>query len=123
MKTQELLRLLIQTPELSTVGSSDERAAFIARRIDDRTVREAGDDIGVSKSNVENLANLFQTKLTKKMTEILNRNESTWSPEFRQLHAEASEIMPYEYDFDDSEMSREDKAEAFGHRAPTFDDE
>jgi DNA-directed RNA polymerase specialized sigma24 family protein len=59
MTPQELLRMLLQAPELSMVGSSQERAAFIALRIDCRTVRDAGEAIGISKSNVQNLADLF----------------------------------------------------------------
>lgn len=116
MTPQELLRLLLKTPELSTVGSFQERAAFIALRIDCRTVRDAGQAVGISKSNVRNLADLFQAKLRKKVTEARKKGESTWSAEFRQLHEEVFELLPDDYDdggimigeFEPGEMSRED---------------
>jgi len=51
----------LQTPELSTVGSAQERAAFISFRLDRRTVREVGQAIGVSKSQVTNSSRKSQT--------------------------------------------------------------
>jgi hypothetical protein len=122
MTPHELLRMLLQAPELSTTGSSQERAAFIALRIDCRTVRDAGQAIGISKSNVQNLSNLFQAKLRKKVTEIRKRRESTWSAEFRQLHEELLELLPDDYE-DGHTMSREDRAEAMGRRNSRFDRE
>ena len=77
METPELLRMFLQVPELSTVGSPEERAAFIALRIDGRTVRQAGQAIGVSKSHVQNLANLFEVRLAKKIREIGRRGRSS----------------------------------------------
>jgi hypothetical protein len=130
MTPPELLRMLLQVPELSTVGSSQERAAFIALRIDCCTVRDAGQAIGISKSNVQNLADLFQAKLRKKVTEIRNKRESTWSAEFRQLHGELLDLLPDDYeggvtigDFQSGRMSREDRAEATGRPSPRFDDD
>ena len=52
MNSLELLKAFLQMPELSTVGTPEERAAFVALRIDGRTVREAGEVIGISKSHV-----------------------------------------------------------------------
>lgn len=38
---REQFKALMQVPELSTVGTTQERAAFAALHIDGRTVREA----------------------------------------------------------------------------------
>jgi hypothetical protein len=84
MNTRELLKAFLQVPELSTVGSAQERAAFIAIRLDGRTVREAGQATGVSKSQVTNLADLFQVKLVTRMRE-LSRQLPTCSAEYRTL--------------------------------------
>ena len=70
MITDELLKEFLNVPELSAVGSAQERAAFIAIRLEGRTVHEAGQAIGVSKSQVTNLADLFQTKLATRMMEL-----------------------------------------------------
>jgi DNA-directed RNA polymerase specialized sigma24 family protein len=79
-----LLKAFLQVPELSTVGSTQERAAFIAVRLEGRTVREAGQAVGVSKSQVTNLADLFQAKLTTRMMG-LRRNRIAVSAEYRTL--------------------------------------
>ncbi len=50
MSALELLKTFLQTPELSTVRSAQERTAFIAFHLDRRTVREVGQAIGVSKN-------------------------------------------------------------------------
>ena len=119
---QQLLKKFLQVPELSAVGSSQERAAFIALRIDGCTVREAGQAIGISKSNVKNLADLFQAKLAKKMIEIRKKAATTWSAEYRNLYQELSELMPFNDDwggpkigkFDTNGTSQEDWAEMRG---------
>ena len=115
--------MFLQAPELSTVGSPQERAAFIALRIEGRTVREAGQAIGVSKSNVANLAGLFQAKLTKRMMEM-RRGTATWSTEYRRLNTELLELMPFDDgdwlgghkvgNFDTGAASQEDWAEMRG---------
>jgi hypothetical protein len=84
MNALELLKRFLQLPELATVGSTQERAAFIALRIDRRTVREVGQDVGVSKSQVTNLADLFQEKLATRMRE-LGRKPNAGSEEYRIL--------------------------------------
>jgi hypothetical protein len=130
MTPPELLRMLLEAPELSAVGSSQERAAFIALRIDCRTVRDAGEALGISKSNVTNLAVLFMAKLSKRVIETRNKRESTWSVEFRRLHEEVLHLFPYDDeggvtigDFEPGSMSREDRAEATGRPTSRFDDE
>jgi hypothetical protein len=70
MKSRELLKAFLELPEMSSVGSLQERSAFIALRIEKRTVREAAQTIGVSKSQVPNLATLFLAKLGAKMQEL-----------------------------------------------------
>jgi hypothetical protein len=127
--TAELLRAFLQVPELSTVGSAQERAAFIAVRLDGRTVRETGDAIGVSKSQVSNLADLFQEKLAKRIIEL--RSERIAGSEqyrtlYRDLRNHLLELFEASGSDDDSEnghkvgsfspgaMSREDRAEATG---------
>lgn len=85
MNPVELLKAFLQVPELSTVGSPQERAAFIAIRLEGRTVREAGQAIGVSKSQVTNLADLFQEKLATRMME-LKRKRIAGSAEYRVLY-------------------------------------
>ncbi len=129
MTPQELLRLLLKTPELSIVGSPEERAAFIALRIDGLTVRDAGQAIGISKSHVPNLADLFQVKLRRKVIELRYQRESTLSVEFRELQEELYNLMPPEHEdhvrignYEDG-MSREDRAEATGRPYPKFDGE
>jgi hypothetical protein len=84
MNSSELLKRFLQLPELATVGSAQERTAFIALRIDGRTVRETGQTIGVSKSQVTNLADLFQEKLATRMRGLRNRR-TTGSAEYEVL--------------------------------------
>jgi hypothetical protein len=65
------------------------------------------------------------------VTEARNKQESTWSAEFRQLHEELSDLLPNDYDdggitigdFEPGGMSREDRAEATGRPSPKFDGE
>ncbi len=132
METPELLRMFLQVPELSTVGSPEERAAFIALRIDGRTVRQAGQAIGISKSHVQNLANLFEVRLAKKIREIGKTREKQWSPEYRRLYETLIAGVPRDYDdygghkvghFEPGKLSREDLSEAFGRSSPESDDE
>lgn len=125
-------------PELSSVGSAQERAAFVAIHVEGRTVRETAGALGVSKSQVANLACLFQTKVAAKIGE-LQRKHTGGSPEykaaFNALHkrlcelAEESGSSRYDYwdgkvgHFSDDGASREDLAECFGGPAPRFDEE
>lgn len=130
MNTPELVKMFLQLPELSTVGKPQERAAFIALRVDSRTVREAGRAIGISKSNVQKLADLFQEKLKKRMIEIRRKGDANCSSEYRRLRAELLELF-LEHDdwagtigsFDPHKFSREDWAEVRGGVSPRFDDE
>ena len=84
MKSRESVRALLQLPEMCMVGSAQERAAFIAFRIDGQTVREAGQAIGVSKSQVTNLATLFQDKLAARILD-LERKRLPVSKEYLEL--------------------------------------
>lgn len=124
----EQLKAFLQVPELSTVGSTQERAAFIAIRVEKQTVREAGQAIGVSKSQVANLADLFQEKLATRMME-LRRKRVLVSAEYRTLSRDLYEILAWLRsahdvdddwhkvgDFDPCRVSREDWAEATGTR-------
>lgn len=135
MFTPELLRRFLDVPELSNVGSAQERAAFVALHVEGHTVREVGQAIGVSKSQVPNLDNLFQTKLAAKIGE-LRRKRIVGSPEYkaafsalRKRLCELAEESGSGYDVWDwnarikCELSREDLAECFGRPAPRFDDE
>ena len=70
MTLVELLGAFVQVPELSSVGSAQDRAAFIAVRIEVRTVRDVGRAIGVSKSQIPNLVDRFQEKLAARMMEL-----------------------------------------------------
>jgi hypothetical protein len=79
----DLFKALLRMPELSTVGSLQERAAFTGLRIEGRMVREVGQAIGVSKSHVTNLADQFQAKLIKRMMELRRKPPSTGSAEYR----------------------------------------
>jgi hypothetical protein len=130
LDTRELLKAFLQVPELSTVGNAQERAAFIAVRLDGRTVREAGKAIGVSKSQVANLADLFQAKLATRMME-LRRKRIAVSAEYQMLYRDLYEELAWlrfvnETDdwwgrhkignFDTTKLSREDRAEAMGTR-------
>jgi hypothetical protein len=83
MDRLELLKRLLEAPEMSGVGTPEERAAFIALRIRLLTVREAAEAIGVSKSHVPNLASQLQDKLAKKMAEMRKKDPSAWSAECR----------------------------------------
>jgi hypothetical protein len=128
MNTQELLKAFLQLPELSTVGNAQERAAFTAVRLDGRTVREAGEAIGVSKSQVMNLVDLFQAKLATRMME-LRRKRIAVSAEYRVLYrglygrlCEVRDESGSDDDWDDHKVgdfspgsaSREDLAELTG---------
>src|ERR1700693_5811830 len=73
MTAPELLKTFLELPEICTVGSAQERAAFVAIYIEQRTVRDAGEVIGVSKSQVSNLAALFQTKLALRISELARK--------------------------------------------------
>jgi DNA-directed RNA polymerase specialized sigma24 family protein len=70
MNERELLRRFLQVRDLAAVDSSQERAAFISLRIDGHTVRATGQAIGISKSSVSRLADMFQVKLTRKLAEM-----------------------------------------------------
>jgi hypothetical protein len=138
MNVLELLKAFLQVPELSTVGSAQERAAFIAIRLNGRTVREAGQAIGVSKSQVTNLADLFQAKLARRMME-LRKNWIAVSAEYRTLYQDLYEQLAWlrvvhETDgdwwgghkvgnFDTTAISREDWAEVTGTRLRNDPDE
>jgi hypothetical protein len=128
MNPVELLKAFLQVPELSTAGSAQERAAFIAIRLEGRTVREAGQALGVSKSQVTNLAHQFQAKLAARMME-LRRKRIALSAEYRDLYRVLYERLCEVRDesgsddwvggqqigsFSEWSMSREDRAEAFG---------
>jgi L-amino acid N-acyltransferase YncA len=82
MTTSELLKAFLQLPDLCTVGSAQERAAFTAIYIDGRSVREAAEGIGVSKSQVSNLAAMFQTKLASRVRSL----RVPISREYRELY-------------------------------------
>jgi hypothetical protein len=84
MTAPELLKTFLELPEIYTVGSAQERAAFVAIYIEQRTVRDAGEVIGVSKSQVSNLAALFQTKLALRISE-LDRKRTPVSKEYIDL--------------------------------------
>jgi hypothetical protein len=107
MFTPDLLRKFLVVPELSGVGSAQERGAFVALHIERRTVREAAEAIGVSKSQVPNLANVFQAKLGAKIGE-LRRKRIAGSPEYRAAFAAlrdrllelADESGSYDWDWD-----------------------
>jgi len=128
----DLLRAFVNVPELSEVGSTQERAAFVALHVEGRTVREAAEAIGVSKSQVANLSNIFQAKVAAKIGE-LQRKHSGGSPEYKaafvalrdRLYALAGESGSDAYDWVDWDWkpSREDLAECFGLPTPRFDDE
>ena len=131
MHSAELLRDFVNVPELSTVGSAQERAAFVALHVEGRTVREAAEALGVSKTQVPNLASLFQAKIAAKIGE-LQRKHVGGSSEYKaaftalrdRLYKLADESGSDDYDFDsDWELSREDMAECFGLPSPWFDDE
>ncbi len=66
------------------VGSAQERAAFLALRVEGQTVREAGQAIGVNKSQVTNLADVFQGKLARRMMD-LDRKRLPVSQEYFEL--------------------------------------
>jgi hypothetical protein len=70
MKSHESLKALLELPEMSSLGSAQERAAFIAVHIERRTVREAAQKVGVSKSQISNLVTLFLAKLGAKVQEL-----------------------------------------------------
>jgi len=121
MTTPELLKAFLELPEVCTVGRTQERAAFIAVHIERRTIREACEAIGVSKSQVKNLADLFQTKLTTRVSD-LGRKRTPVSKEYGELHRALldqlgklqEESGSTDYDYDDYKLSREDWAEVTG---------
>jgi transposase len=129
MNTRELVKAFLQVPELSTVGSSQERAAFIALHVEGRTIREAAEAFGVSKSQVANLSNHFQAKVSTKIGE-LQRKHIGGSLEYKaafialrdRLYELAEESGSDDYDWD-WKPSREDLAECFGLPSPRFDGE
>lgn len=122
----------MNVPELSAVGCAQERAAFIALQVEGRTIREAAEALGVSKSQVANLSNLFQAKVAAKIGE-LRRKRFGGSPEYKAAFialrdrlyeiAEENGSDDYDWDYSNSKPSREDLAEAFGLPNPRFDDE
>jgi len=110
---------------------------FIALHVEKRTVREAGTAIGVSKSQVTNLANLFQAKLNSRILE-LQRKGIGGSPEYKAAFCalqdrlyelrEESGSDAWDWDgrighFKDSAGCREDLAECFGQSTPRYDGE
>jgi hypothetical protein len=130
MNSLESLKAFLQVPELSAVGSAQERDAFIVMRLEGRTVREGGQAIGVSKSQVTNLAELFQAKLATRMME-LRRKRTVGSAEYRVLYqalyerlCEVREESGSDVDWDAHKVgdfspgsaSREDLAELTGTR-------
>lgn len=127
-------KALLQVPELSTIGTVEERAAFTALRIDGRTVREAAEVVGVSKSHVTNLANQFQVKLIRKMSELRRKPASARSAEYRAashaLYERLCELREFECDeglfkignFTPGLGSREDWAECTGQPLKFEDD-
>jgi predicted DNA-binding protein (UPF0251 family) len=132
MYSTDLLRVFVNVPELSAVGSALERAAFIALQVEGRTMREAAEALGVSKSQVANLCNLFRAKVAAKIGE-LHRNHIGGSPEYKAafiaLRDRLNEIVEengsddYDWDYSNSKPSREDLAECFGLPNPRFEDE
>ena len=131
MYSGDLLRAFVNVPELSEVGTTQERAAFVALHVEGRTVREVAEAIGVSKSQVANLSNLFQAKVAARIGE-LQRKHVGGSPEYKaafialrdRLYELAAESGSDRYQFCvDWAFSREDLAECFGGQAPRFDDE
>lgn len=114
MNTRELLKTFLQVPELSTVGSAQERAAFIAIRLDGRTVRETGEAIGVSKSQIANLANLFQEKLATRIME-LRRKRIAGSAEYQRLCRDLREQLLELF------FERGGYDDIGGHKIGTFD--
>jgi hypothetical protein len=131
MDSAKLFRVFVNVPELSAVGSAQERAAFIALHVEGRTIRESAGALGVSKSQVANLSNLFQAKVAARIGE-LQRKRVGGSPEYKaafialrdRLYEIAEENgADYDWDYSNSKTSREDLAECFGLRSPRFDDE
>jgi hypothetical protein len=137
MSSAELLRAFVNVPELSPVGSAQERAAFIALHVEGRTLRAAAEALGVSKSQVANLSNLFQAKVAAKIGE-LQRKRIAGSLEYKAAFvalrgrlyklADASGNDDRDWDgkighFRYGDGTREDLAECFGLPSPRFDDE
>lgn len=122
MNTRESLKGFLQLPEMSAVGGAAERAAFIAIHIEGRTVRDAAQAIGVGKSQVTNLATLFQTKLATRIID-LERKRLPVSKEYLELRgALLNQLRSLQeesgsetgFGLGDSRLSREDLAECFG---------
>jgi hypothetical protein len=132
MSSTELLRAFVNVPELSAVGSAQERAAFIALQVEGRSIRVAAEALGVSKSQVANLSNLFQAKVAAKISELY-RNHIGGSPEYKAAFialrdrlyeiAEENGSDDFDWDYSDWKPSREDLAECFGLPTPRFEDE
>ena len=131
MHSAKLLRAFVNVPELSAVGSAQERAAFIALHVEGRTMREAAEALGVSKSQVANLCNLFQAKVAGKIGE-LRRKHIGGSPEYKAAFIALRDRLyqiaedngaDYDWDYSNSKTSREDLAECFGLPSPRFEDE
>jgi hypothetical protein len=80
---------------------------------------------------VKNLADLFQSKLTKKVKEIEREGVAKCSAEYQRLYMQLSEILPPEDwegghkigNFEPNGFSQEDWAEVRGDSGPRFDDE
>jgi hypothetical protein len=130
MTTPDLLRALIESPELATVGSPKERAAFIGLNLERRTVREASKLAGVSKSGVQSLAQLFQAKLRKRIQKVQAVRPEFWSVPFRKAYRELADAIEPDYEsshkvghVDMGHLSNEDLAEAFGHHSARGGDE
>lgn len=121
MNALELLKAFLQVPKLSTVGSAQERAAFIAIRVEGRTVREAAQAIGVSKSQITNLADLFQAKLATRVMELRTGSEE-YRILYRSLQGRLYEVQEengtedYRGEPHRHKLSREDYAEVTGTR-------
>jgi hypothetical protein len=123
----------VNVPELSAVGTAQERAAFIALQVEGRTVRGTAEALGVSRSQVANLCSLFQAKVAAKIGELY-RKRISGSHEYKaafaalrdRLYELAEDSGSSDSDWDDSNWrpSREDLAECFGAQPiPRFDDE
>lgn len=130
MKSGESLKALLDLPEMSSVGSTQERVAFILLRIEGRTVRDTAQVLGVSKSQVPNLAMLFLTKLGVKIKELDRKPAPAVSKEYLEcrdalrhhLYELQDESGSVDYatgghkigNFSPGSVSREDWAEARG---------
>lgn len=132
MTSGEQLRVFLNVPEISAVGSSQERAAFIALHIQHRKIREAAEALGVSKSQVANLSEVFQSKVAAKITELQRKHTGgsrEYKSAFKALRDRLCEIAEengtnrLDSENPNWKPSREDLAECFGLPIPRFDDE